>query len=72
MAAFRSEGELHKWLNSRGRQPGAIVAPQTLYELGAEWYVGRLDVEFQPRTASEKQGLFAKYGLRGEFWSIEA
>ncbi len=44
------------------------MAPQTLHDLGAEWYAGRLDVDFVPKTADEKRSLFVKYGLRGAFW----
>lgn len=70
MTAFRSEGELREWLDSKGYRLGAAIAPQTLYDLGSEWYAGRLDVDFQPLTVSEKEALFEKHGLVGEFWSI--
>jgi hypothetical protein len=49
---------------------GAIVAPQTLYHLGADWYATRLDVDWQPASAEEATALFAKHGLVGEFWSL--
>ena len=47
-----------------------MVAPQTLYELGADWYAARLDVDWQPASALEATALFAKHGLTGEFWSL--
>jgi hypothetical protein len=46
------------------------VAPQTLYDLGSDWYATRLDVAWQPATAREAQALFDKHGLRDEFWSM--
>ena len=70
MTAFRSEGELGAWLDSKGYRLGAIISPQTLYDLGSDWYAGRLDVDFQPLTASQKEALFEKHGLCGEFWSL--
>jgi hypothetical protein len=47
-----------------------VVDPQTLYELGRDWYRTRLDVEWQPATASEATALFVRHGLEGEFWSL--
>ena len=58
------------WLGSRGYRKGAIVAPQTLHDLSADWYATRLDVDWEPATASQAAALFAKHGLGGEFWSL--
>jgi hypothetical protein len=49
---------------------GATAAPQVLYDLGRDWYAGRLDTDWQPATAVESQALFARHGLTGEFWSL--
>jgi hypothetical protein len=38
------------WLEFRGFARGAIVAPQTVYDLGADWYRTRLDVDWEPAT----------------------
>lgn len=59
------------WLTERGFSQGAVVAPQTLYDLGADWYATRLDVDWRPATASEAQALFDEHGLRGDFWSLD-
>lgn len=61
---------MEDWLRASGYAKGATVAPQTLYDLGADWYATRLDVDWQPASASEATGLFAKHGLTGEFWSL--
>ena len=58
------------WLNASGYDKGATVAPQTLYELGADWYATRLDIDWQPATALEAMALFARHGLTGEFWTL--
>ena len=58
------------WLTASGYQKGATVAPQTLYELGADWYATRLDVDWLPADALTATGLFARHGLTGGFWSL--
>jgi hypothetical protein len=57
-------------LAAQGYARGAVVDPQTVYELGRDWYRTRLDVEWQPATASEATALFGRHGLEGEFWSL--
>jgi hypothetical protein len=61
---------LDDWLTASGYHKGATVAPQTLYELGADWYAARLDVDWLPADARAATALFAKHGLTGEFWSL--
>jgi len=46
------------------------VAPQVVYDLGADWYRTRLDVDYQPLGAADATALFARHGLTGEFWSL--
>jgi hypothetical protein len=61
---------LNGWLKASGYNKGATVAPQTLYELGADWYAARLDVDWQPVSALAATALFARHGLTGAFWSL--
>ncbi len=70
MTAFRSEGDVRSWLRATGREFGALVAPQTLYDLGREWYATRMDLDWQPATARQATDMFAAHGLVGEFWSL--
>jgi hypothetical protein len=70
ITAFRSEGELDEWLGAHRYVLGATVEPQALYELGADWYRTRLDVDWQPATLAEATETFARHGLVGEFWSL--
>jgi hypothetical protein len=58
------------WLTATGRVFGALVAPQTLYALGRDWYATRMDLDWHPATASQATDLFAAHGLVGEFWSL--
>ena len=61
---------MDNWLKASGYNKGATVAPQTVYELGADWYATRLDVDWQPATAQQAAALFGKHGLTGTFWSL--
>jgi len=47
-----------------------VVSPQTVYDLGRDWYGTRLDLDFQPFTPEQAQDTFAKHGLVDEFWSL--
>ena len=58
------------WLDATGRSLGALVTTQTLYDLGRDWYGTRMDLDWQPATATEATDMFAKHGLVGEFWSL--
>jgi hypothetical protein len=49
---------------------GAVVAPQTVYELGAEWYATRLDADWERATAAQAAATFKRFGLAGPFWSL--
>jgi hypothetical protein len=58
------------WLRLKGFDLGAVVRPQTLYDLGADWYRTRLDVDWQPAGAAEATAIFARHRLTGAFWSL--
>lgn len=70
MTAFRSEADVWSWLEATGLKFGALITPQVLYELGREWYATRMDLDWQPLTASGATAMFAAHGLVGEFWSL--
>ena len=63
---------MDEWLQRRGHTRGATASPQTLYQLGADWYRTRLDVSWEPSTAREAEAIFARHGLVGEFWSLDS
>ncbi|MCC7242675.1 MAG: hypothetical protein IT180_12170 [Acidobacteria bacterium] len=71
MAAFRSEGELDGWLRRHGWTRGAVVSPQTAYDLGREWYATRLDHAWERADRQTAAGILSRYGLEGPFWSLE-
>lgn len=58
------------WLETKGLRLGAVVAPQTVYDLGADWYATRLDLNWQRASAVEAEATFRRHGLTGPFWSF--
>ena len=69
MTAFRSEADVHSWLEANGHELGALITPQLLYDLGRDWYATRMDLDWQPVTERQAATMFAAHGLVGEFWS---
>lgn len=61
---------MEEWLGARGLKAGAVVTPQTVYELGAEWYATRLDFLWERATAAEAAAIFERHGLVGAFWAL--
>lgn len=61
---------MRSWLQTDGRSFGAIVDPQTLYELGSDWYADRLDIDWVPATPLQATERFARHGLIGDFWAL--
>jgi hypothetical protein len=61
---------LTEWLDSQGFLRGATASPQTLLDLGADWYGTRLDYDRQPASAAEATATFARHGLIGDFWTL--
>lgn len=47
-----------------------MLGPQTVYELGAEWYATRLDLGWERISAAEVDAAFKRHGLTGPFWSM--
>ena len=58
------------WLRAGQLEMGAIVPPQTVYELGAVWYATRLAYDWERAGAPQATAIFARHGLIGPFWSL--
>jgi hypothetical protein len=50
---------------------GAVVSPQTVYDLGVEWYATRLDRNWERAGKTAVAATFARHGLVGAFWSLD-
>ncbi|HEV2854479.1 MAG TPA: hypothetical protein VHC97_16920 [Thermoanaerobaculia bacterium] len=46
------------------------MAPQTVYDLGADWYATRFDPDWQRASAAQAEATFQRHGLTGPFWSF--
>ncbi len=46
------------------------MAPQAVYDLGADCYATRLDFGWQRASAAEAEAAFRRQGLTGPFWSF--
>jgi hypothetical protein len=45
--------------------------PQTVYDLGVEWYATRLDHGWVRASGARAEATFARHGLTGAFWSLK-
>jgi hypothetical protein len=70
MVFLRSEEHLDRWLDQKGREPGASMTPATLNELARRWWWTRVEPDWRPRTAAESQAILDEVGLTGEFWQL--
>jgi hypothetical protein len=50
---------------------GAVVSPQTVYALGAEWYATRLNHDWERANKARTAAMFTRHGLVGNFWSFD-
>ncbi|HET7046082.1 MAG TPA: hypothetical protein VFI37_14630 [Gaiellaceae bacterium] len=66
MRLFRSEEDVRLAYP----EPGAIFPVERLWPLAAEWYGGRLEPGWQPRTQAESQAVLARHGFTGAFWRL--
>lgn len=58
------------WLDETRHDRGYVATAQTMFELSADWYAGRLTEDWEPPDARTAQAIFAAHGLNGEFWSL--
>ena len=70
MHAFRSDAHVVRWCNSTAIPRGAVMPVRQCFELGRLWYEGRLDPDWQPKTAERMTSIFQRVGLTDEFWKV--
>jgi hypothetical protein len=70
MLLFRSEQAIDEWCAARSRSRGGVVTADVLTELARDWYGTRLDPDWRPHEASERQSVLDRHGLTGPFWSL--
>jgi hypothetical protein len=71
MLLFRSEEHVDRWCGQWGIGRGALLSPQTAWELARAWYgPDRRNPAWRRRTLEETEALFADLGLTGDFWTL--
>lgn len=70
MLAFRSEGDVHAWLERTGHPFGAMTDFATMWALVRQWYAGRMERSWRGRSATDAQAIIDGLGLEGDFWRI--
>lgn len=53
-----------------GQTRGYLASAQTMYELSRDWYLGRMDEDWEPPTVESAERVFREHGLTGSFWSL--
>ena len=61
---------MDEWVQRRGIEKGAVLSLEQCWDFTQDWYRGRGDLDWQPRSAPETQAIFEKHGLVGEFWRV--
>ncbi|MCA9736794.1 MAG: hypothetical protein KC645_04160 [Gemmatimonadetes bacterium] len=44
---------------------------ERFWPLARVWYVGRLDLDYTPRSREAQQALLAEHGFTGPFWALD-
>ena len=70
MLLFQSEQHIDRWCEQWYRPRGGTLTLAQGWKLARLWYGDRLNQQWQPRTATEAESVFAKVGLVGEFWKL--
>jgi hypothetical protein len=70
MLLFRSEEEIERWCEERGRERGATLGTDQLGALARRWYGNRLDPDWRPRTRADSQRILEETRLTGDFWRL--
>ena len=67
---FCSEVCVDTWLSSTGNDRGYVMSLETLWQLAAQWYEGRLDTPYVRREPTAAADYFRSVGLHGPFWGL--
>jgi len=72
MLFFRSEELIGDWCTHRGLRVRPAVRMDQLWRMATAWYATRLDPDSRRPAPDEVRSIFARIGLRGEFWDPQA
>jgi len=72
MRLFRSEEHVQAWSAATSIPTGAVFSLEALWTLAQLWFHDRLALDWRRRTMDEAHALFARAGLTGAFWRLDA
>lgn len=72
MRLFRSEEHVQAWSARTGIPTGAAFSLDSLWTLARLWFHDRLSPDWRRRTTEEAHATFARAGLTGAFWRLDA
>ena len=72
MLFFRSEERVREWCSATGSALRPVVRMDQLWELAREWYGTRLQADSRRPQPAEMRQIFARIGLRGDFWDPQS
>lgn len=67
---FHKESDVDDWCNRHDMPKGAVMTIPALWSFAQDWYGGYLETPWRKRSGAEARELFARHGLRSEFWAI--
>ncbi|SIT83468.1 Alkylmercury lyase [Microbacterium sp. RU33B] len=68
---FCDEACVAEWLSLTGNGRGHVMSLETLWNLAAHWYEGRLDTPYVRREPVAAADYFRSVGLSGSFWGLD-
>ena len=68
MMAFRSEEHIDRWCREKDVPRGASLNLEMGWKLAQAVFPGRLELDWQPKSAADMEAVFQCLGLTGEFW----
>src|SRR5213595_749087 len=72
MLFFRSEEAVHEWCSLRGHPLRPLVTIDQLWILATTWYSTRLREDSRRPQPQDMRTIFARVGLKGEFWDPQS
>ena len=72
MFFFRSEERVREWCAAHGYPMRPLVTMDQLWTLATTWYSTRLQENSRRPQPDEMRSIFARLGLRGDFWDPQS
>jgi hypothetical protein len=68
---FSQLAEIDRWCARHAMPRGADMTISELWSFAREWYGDYLRKPWRKRSAADAQAVFARHGLRSQFWRLE-